>query len=189
MNNFRKLVQDIKQACEGCGELEIDGIKLSEISPKLLHFNEFNLAEHIAAHPAGVAYYGEILKDIQRKIKNLENEIHSHSCVKMSEIKRKSDQKISQKAVENEYYRIYAADRERMNKELEELQEQCDTFEIWYTAWGQKGYSFKPYGALIDDDKMASSNFSSNKDTEDKKSSYLKRKEADLKSIIKESES
>lgn len=187
MNNFKKLVQKIKDACESCGELEIDGTKLSEISPKLLHFNEGNLAEHIAVHPAGVAYYGEILKDIKRKIKNLENEKNTHESIKMSEIKRKSDQKISMKAVENEYYRIFQADRERMQKELDELQEQYDTFEIWYEAWVQKGYSFKPYGALIDDDRMSNSNFTKNKDMEDKKSSYLNRGEAELKSTIRQS--
>jgi hypothetical protein len=62
------VVENVSQACEDLGQVELEDVKLESADIKLLDVSQMTLDQHVAMQPSAIAYFGALLKDAQRRL-------------------------------------------------------------------------------------------------------------------------
>ena len=162
MEEAKDVVNTIKKACENISNIEITGIKLEDANASLLDVREGDFNEHVSIQPAAIAYYGVLKKQASRELDEAKEAYKRWEKRKFHEAKIaliSSEKKKKPTISDIEAYVIinWEKDIEKIEGRIAQLQEQCDTLEVWYDAWKQKSWSLKEYGAYLSHERFSDS--------------------------------
>lgn len=154
----KRIIESINKSCVKLGECEIGGTRLETGSPQLFDVREGEFDEHVAMQPSAIAYFGVLRKQSERQLLSLKNNYEKWKKKKFHETKRKLETQNNKKKftiadVDSSILIDNEQEIEDWENSIMELQEQYDTFDVWYSAWRQKSFSLKEHGQTMSDEK------------------------------------
>jgi hypothetical protein len=151
------VVNNIRQSCDDLGHVDLSGISLEDALPQLLDVSEMTLDEHVSMQPAAIAYYGSLLKETERRLKDHERAFERWEKIEMA----KARASMTGKVVIDEVRARFLIDNENeLNvwyKKKEDVQADYDSLYVWYQAWKQKAHSIREYISLTEDERWNTS--------------------------------
>lgn len=159
----KNISENINKSCETIGGIEMIGIKLESADAKLLDVRDGDFNEHVAIQPAAIAYYGVLKKQAARQLDEARETYKRWEKRKFHEAKIALEEQKTKKSTIADIEAYVIINWEKEIKEIEgkisELQEQYDTFEVWYDAWKQKSWSLKEYGATLHQENFSQNSY------------------------------
>ena len=152
------LFENVKQAIDGMGQVELSGIKLESADARLLDPGSLDLDRHVAMQPSAIAYYGAMKKEAGRR---LASEKRLFDRWQKNHWAMAKESLNTPKPTLADIEAKYIADNEEALKEwdarLDKVQEEADTLESWYDAWRQKSFSLRESVSIDEDERFNSS--------------------------------
>ncbi len=153
--NSTTVVENITKACDSLGEVELAGIKLESADPRLLDVSQMDLDRHVSMQPAAVAYYGALLKDAARRLAALKRHFDRWEKRKYAEAKAAlAAIKSTVADVESKYIIDNEAELDKWDKQMDKLQAEYDTLNVWFEAWRQKSFSIREHASITEDERF-----------------------------------
>jgi len=154
------VIENITEACEGLGQVDLNGISLESADPALLKVTEEGLDQHVSMQPGAIAYYGSLLKDAQRRHASLKRaydrwEKKQFALAKASLMS--GGGKGTVQDIEARFVVDNEADIEKWEENLDKHQLEMDTLHVWYEAWRQKSFSIREFASITEDERWNSS--------------------------------
>jgi len=182
----KSVIDNVADACESMGEVELAGIALESADPRLLDVTHMDLDRHVAMQPAAMAYYGSLLKDASRRLAAMKRAYDRWEKKKYAEAKVSAGSSSTGKTTVEDVKARFIVDNEpeieKWEKQLDKLQYEYDTMNVWFEAWRQKSFSIGQHAGITEDERW---NTSASMKTDGDKSSDRKGGLARVKSIIK----
>jgi hypothetical protein len=182
-----EVVNNINDACQELGEVELSGIALEKADYRLLDVSHMELDKHVAMQPAAIAFYGAMLKDASRRLGVMKRQFDRWSKKKWAEAKVSCQSGTGKSTVADVEARFIVDNEKELNNwdvKIDKLQMQYDTLNAWFEAWRQKGFSIREYAGITEDERYhTSSSFSG--DNNFTKSSDKQKGISKVRSIIK----
>lgn len=183
-----EVVNNINDACQKLGEVELSGIALEKADHRLLDVSHMELDQHVAMQPAAIAFYGAMLKDASRRLGVMKRQYDRWSKKKWAEAKVSVQAGTSSKVTLSDIEARFIIDNEKeldnWDAKIDKLQMQYDTMNSWFEAWRQKGFSIREYAGITEDERYHTSSSISGEEksykTSDKQKGISK-----VRSIIK----
>jgi len=155
------VVQNITNACDELGQVDLSGIKLETADPKLLNVSIMELDQHVAMQPAAIAYYGSLLKEASRRVAAHKRAYDRWQKKKYAVAKAAlTGTKANIPDIEARYIVDNEMEIEQWENKQEELQFEYDSLNVWYEAWRQKSFSIREYVGITDDERYQSTGMS-----------------------------
>jgi hypothetical protein len=178
------VIDNIANACDSMGEVELSGISLEKADYRLLDVSHMELDKHVAMQPSAIAYYGSLLKDASRRLASLKRLYERWSKKKYAEARASlaagtGKQTIAD--VDARYIVDNESDIENWEKKIDKLQHDYDTMSVWFEAWRQKGFSIREYASITEDERWNNSSHLTNSENNSKKREGIDR----VRSIIR----
>lgn len=151
-----EVVDNITDACQKLGEVELSGIALEKADHRLLDVSYMELDKHVAMQASAIAYYGSMLKDANRRYGVMKRQYDRWSKKKWVEAKvgcLAGTGKGTIADIEARYIVDNEKDIDNWEKKIDKLQMQSDTLTSWFEAWRQKGFSIKEYAGITEDER------------------------------------
>jgi len=149
------VIENIKEACDALGQVELSGICLDSASPELLNVSEMSLDQHVAMQPAAIAYYGALLKEASRKVSAYKRAYDRWEKKKYAVAKAAlSGQKATVADIQARFIVDNESEIESWEKQQGNLQMEYDTLNVWYEAWRQKSFSIREFVGITDDERF-----------------------------------
>jgi len=169
------VVENVAQACEELGQVELEGIRLESADIRLLDVSQMTLDQHVAMQPSAIAYFGALLKDAQRRLGAHERVTKRRDKKRYAQAKESvmsgaaKGNKPTVADIEARAVLDNEAEIDKEEKELQQLQWEVDTLDSWYEAWKQKSFSIRENVSMTDDERWSSSSSASKpEETEEK---------------------
>ena len=152
------VVQNIVDGIDDIGETGmLQGVKLETADPKLLDVRDGSFDDHVAMQPAAIAYFGSLKKTASRHLDNMKSSYERWQKKKYVDAQRILASSMTTKPTKAdiEAYIIvnHEPEIEKREKDLETLQEQVDTMDVWYEAWRQKSFSLREAAQTRSDER------------------------------------
>ena len=161
MDDEKDVVNNIAEACDSMGEVDLAGIKLESADPRLLDVSHMDLDKHVAMQPSAMAYYGSLLKDAGRRLASFKRFYDRWEKKKYAEAKAGCLGGTTGKAtvadVEARFIVDNEAEIEKFEKQLDKLTRDHDTLSVWFEAWRQKSFSIREHANITEDERWNSS--------------------------------
>jgi len=154
------VVENVADACQSMGEVDLSGIRLETADPRLLDVTHMDLDRHVAMQPAAMAYYGSLLKDAARRLAAMKRQFERWEKKKYAEAKASlaaGTGKNTVADIEARYIVDNERDIEKWEKQIAKLQYEYDTMSVWFEAWRQKSFSIREYANITEDERWNSS--------------------------------
>ena len=156
--DMRDIVNSINKSCDNLGKNKIFGIPLESGDSKLLDVREGDFDEHVAMQPGAIAFFGVLRRQSERFLYNEKHSYDRWQKKKFQEARMALDslntgKKCTISDIESFVIINNEKEIENWEKKIEILQEQYDTFDVWYEAWKQKSYSLKEHGQTMSDER------------------------------------
>jgi len=166
------VVQNIVDGVDEIGDNGmLQGIKLETADPKLLDVRDGSFDDHVAMQPAAIAYFGSLKKTAARQLDNMKSSHERWQKKKYAEAQRLLASSMTTKPTKAdiEAYIIvnHEPEIEKREKDLETLQEQVDTMDVWYEAWRQKSFSLRESAQSRSDERRTTPYIYGKKDEDD----------------------
>ena len=148
MENMENVAQNITETISSLGKIDLSGCKLEEAKPELLDINSLTLDLHVAMQPAALAYYGQLRKDAMRRLTDLKSKRERWEKSKYAEAKAACLRDMPKATVADIEARVVndnAAEFKKLDEIERNAQAVFDTFDVWYEAWKQKGYTLREH--------------------------------------------
>jgi hypothetical protein len=151
------VVNNIREACDALGQVDLSGIPLEEANPQLLNVSAMELDQHVAMQPAAIAYYGSILKEASRRVA-AHKRAYDRWQKKGYAIAKAAltGQKATVADIEARYIVDNEPEIEKWEAQAEKLQMEYDNLNVWYEAWRQKSFSIREFVGITDDERYNS---------------------------------
>ena len=192
-----KVSKNVSDAIDGIGQSgRIIGIQFETADSRLLDVREGDFDEHVSMQPAAIAYFGNMKKTAMRNLENMKRAYERWQKKVYSQAKQALESAGNKKPtiadIDAFVLMNNEATVEKYEKDIETLQEQSDTMDVWYESWRQKSYSLREHGELVADEKRTTGSIMGNnpmqtRRTDPDENFYEKREteEADVKRIIR----
>lgn len=155
------VVENVVDACEQLGQVDLSGIKLESASPLLLNPSIGEIDEHVSMQPGAIAYYGSLLKESKRSLVSYKKSYERWERKKYAEAKVAANASSTNKCTVDDIKARYITDNEteieKWEEGLDRLQMEADTLEVWYEAWRQKSFSIREHVNVTEDERWSSS--------------------------------
>lgn len=152
----KSVIENISDACDGMGEVELSGISLESADPRLLDVTHMDLDRHVAMQPAAMAYYGSLLKDASRRLGAMKRAYERWEKKKYAEAKASlaaGTGKSTVADIEARFITDNEPEIEKWESQLEKLQFEYDTMNVWFEAWRQKSFSIREHANITEDER------------------------------------
>jgi len=163
------VVEAIADSCQSMGEVDLANISLESADHRLLDVSHMDLDRHVAMQPSAMAYYGSLLKDAARRLAAYKRSYERWEKKKYAEAKASLASGTGKSTVADVEARFIVdneAEIEKRDKQLDKLQFEYDTLNVWFEAWRQKSFSIREYAHITEDERWSAN--SSLKDGEKK---------------------
>jgi len=150
------IVDVIAESCQNMGDVDLAGITLESADPRLLDVSHMDLDRHVAMQPAAIAYYGALLKDASRRLAAYKRAHDRWEKKKYAEAKASLASGTGKSTVADIEARFIVdneAEIEKREKQLEKLQYEYDTMNIWFEAWRQKSFSISQHAGITGEER------------------------------------
>lgn len=148
------VIQNIADACDKMGEVDMGGLTLEGADPSLLDPTHMDLDRHVAIQPSAIAYYGALLKEAARRQKNLKQAHKRWHARKYAEAKVSlGEAKPTINDIEARLMADNEAEIENWDKQLARAEMEFDTLDAWYEAWRQKSFSIREHVQIDEDER------------------------------------
>lgn len=155
------VIQNIQEACEALGQVDLSGISLESADPKLLNVSQMQLDQHVAMQPSAIAYYGALLKEASRRVAAHKRAYDRWSKKQYAVAKAAlTGQKATVADIEARFIVDNEHEIEKWEAQTEKLQFEYDNLNVWYEAWRQKSFSIREFVGITDDERYNSSSSS-----------------------------
>ena len=162
------VVNNITNACDALGQVDLSGITLESADPQLLNVSQMELDQHVAMQPAAIAYYGALVKEASRRV-NAHKRAYDRWQKKQYALAKASlaGTKFNIPDIEARYIVDNETEIEQWESQQEKLQFEYDSLSVWYEAWRQKSFSIREFVGITDDERYNSnsSSYGSNGDS------------------------
>lgn len=154
------LVENVKTAIDGMGQVELSGVKLESADVRLLDVGSLDLDQHVAMQPAAIAYYGAMRKEAMRRLAMLKRgyerwEKKTWALAKAAVLSGTTAQwKPTLADIESRFIADNENEIENWEKKVDKAQEEADTLESWYEAWRQKSFSLRDHVSIDEDERF-----------------------------------
>lgn len=153
-----RVAGEINDACDKIGGCDIGGIKLESGDHRLLDVREGDFDEHVSMQPSAIAFFGVLRRQAERHLANKKRAYDRWHKKKYQEAKHSLETKNNGKKVtiaDIESFMLINHEPmiEKWEDDIENLQAQYDTFDVWYDSWKQKSFSLREHGQTISDEK------------------------------------
>lgn len=153
----KSIVELIADSCDSMGEVELAGIKLESADPRLLDVTHMDLDRHVAMQPAAMAYYGSLLKDAARRLAALKRAYERWEKKKYAEAKVNANSSGTGRTTVEDVKARFIVDNEpeieKWEKQLDRLQFEYDTMNVWFESWRQKSFSIREHANITEDER------------------------------------
>lgn len=150
------IVDVIADSCQSMGDVDLAGITLESADHRLLDVSHMDLDRHVAMQPAAIAYYGSLLKDASRRLAAYKRAFDRWEKKKYAEAKASLASGTGKSTVADVEAR-FIVDNEpeivKREKQLEKLQYEFDTMNIWFEAWRQKSFSIGQHAGITGEER------------------------------------
>lgn len=157
----KSVIDCIADACDSMGDVDLAGIKLETADPRLLDVSHMDLDRHVAMQPAAMAYYGSLLKDSARRLAALKRAYDRWEKKKYAEAKVSACSGTNSKPTVEDIKARFIVDNEpeieKWEKQIDRLQYEYDTMNVWFESWRQKSFSIGQYAGITDDERWNTS--------------------------------
>ena len=158
--NLSNVTNNITEAVDSVGKQNLSGIQFETADPRLLDVRDCDFNDHVAMQPAAIAYYGMLKKAAVRNLEAMKRaydrwQKKTHSSARQALVSA-GTAKPTIADIEAFVLMNHEATIEKYEKDVETLQEQADTLDVWYEAWRQKSYSLREHGELLSDERHTS---------------------------------
>lgn len=164
------IVEKIADSCQELGEVDLSGVTLESADPRLLDVSQMDLDRHVAMQPAAIAYYGSLLKDASRRLASYKRAHERWEKKKYAEAKASLAGGTGKGGTVADIEARFIVDNEpeieKREKQLDKLQFEYDTLNIWYEAWRQKSFSIGQHAGITEDERWNSSSSLTEKNDE-----------------------
>jgi hypothetical protein len=150
------VIDIIADSCQSLGEVDLAGIALETADPRLLDVSQMDLDRHVSMQPAAMAYYGSLLKDASRRLAAYKRSYDRWEKKKYAEAKASLASGTGKSTVADIEARFIVdneAEIEKREKQLERLQYEYDTMNVWFEAWRQKSFSISQHAGITEDER------------------------------------
>ena len=155
------VIDNIADACDSMGDVDLSGIKLETADPRLLDVSMMDLDRHVAMQPAAMAYYGALLKTAARRLAAMKRQYERWEKKKYAEAKVSlasgTGGKNTVADIEARFIVDNETDIEKWEKQIEKLQYEYDTLNVWFESWRQKSFSIREYANITEDERWNTS--------------------------------
>jgi hypothetical protein len=154
------VIDKIADSCDQMGDVDLAGITLESADPRLLDVSHMDLDRHVAMQPAAMAYYGSLLKDAARRLAAYKRSYDRWEKKKYAEAKASLASGTGKNTVADIEARFIVdneAEIEKREKQMEKLQFEYDTLNVWFEAWRQKSFSIREHANITEDERWANS--------------------------------
>ena len=152
----KSIIDTIADSCQDMGDIDLAGISLESADPRLLDVSHMDLDKHVAMQPAAIAYYGSLLKDASRRLAAYKRAHERWEKKKYAEAKASlasGTGKTTVADVEARFIVDNEPEIEKREKQLEKLQYEYDTMNIWFEAWRQKSFSIGQHAGITGEER------------------------------------
>jgi len=158
----REIANKISSSCEGLGKKQINGNNLDVVDSDFLDARCGSLHEHIAMQPSLIAYFGMKKKEAERNLRTAKERYdmflkEAYAGVKSQS--RNDTKKLTVDEIKSNICIIYKNEHNTHIRNIEEAQEVFDTFDVYYDAIKQKGYTIKEMIAIDIDERCGRDSF------------------------------
>ncbi len=156
------LIENVKNAIDGMGQVDLSGIKLESADVRLLDVGSMDLDRHVAMQPAAIAYFGAMKKEANRRLAMLKRNYErwkqkQWAVAKISVLSGSTAQwKPTQADIESRFVADNEIEIERQEKQIDKAQEEADTLDSWYEAWRQKSFALQEHISITNDERWNS---------------------------------
>jgi len=151
------VIDRIADSCQDMGEVDLAGITLESADPRLLDVSQMDLDRHVAMQPAAMAYYGSLLKDSSRRLAAYKRAHDRWEKKKYAEAKASLASGTGKSAtvadIEARFIIDNESEIEKREKQLDKLQYEYDTLNVWFEAWRQKSFSITQHAGITEDER------------------------------------
>ena len=158
----KPVLENVAAACDSMGEVDLAGSSLESADPRLLDVTHMDLDRHVAMQPSAMAYYGNLLKDAQRRLGGMKRHMDRWKTKKLAEARvsvmngTTAPSKITAADIEARFIVDNEAEIEKREAQLDKLQMECDTMSVWFEAWRQKSFSIREHANISEDERYNS---------------------------------
>jgi len=166
------VVEKIILSCEKLGELELGGIRLENGDPELLNVSEHDFDIHVAIQPAAIAYYGSLKKQALRRLTALQHQYERWEKKKYAEAKASlgaGTGKLTLADIDARFVIDNEAEILKWEDQIDKLQLEFDTLDVWFDAWRQKSFSIREYAGIEEAERFNTNPSISGKDFPEQK--------------------
>jgi hypothetical protein len=160
ITNVKNVADNIADAVDTIGKKEVGGIQFETADPRLLDIRDGDFNDHVSMQPAAIAYYGMLKKTAVRNLECMKRAYERWQKKSYATAKQALAASGTPKPTVNDIEAFILlnneAQIEKFEKDIEQLQDQADTLDVWYAAWGQKSYSIREHGELLSDERRTS---------------------------------
>lgn len=161
MAGLSEVAQKIVDVTENLGEVDLSGIRLDSVDPRLLDPGEMDLDRHVAVQASAIAYFGALKKEAGRRLAAVQRSYDRWQKKKYAEARvvaakltgAKSALKVED--VKAQYILDNEPEIEKWEKQLERAQQEYDTLDVWYEAWKTKGFSLREHVSMDNDERYS----------------------------------
>jgi len=153
---------NIRQSCDELGQVDLAGVKLEEACRTLLDVSEHTFDRHVAVQPSAIAFYGVMRKELHRRLDAFKRstdrwEKKMYAQAKAAVLSGTSQTyKPTVADVEARFIVDNEKEIEKHEKQLEKLQDDCDTLDSWYEGWRQKSFTIREWAGITEDERYNS---------------------------------
>jgi hypothetical protein len=160
ITSVKKVAENISEAVDTIGKKEVGGIQFETADPRLLDIRDGDFNDHVSMQPAAIAYYGMLKKTASRNLEAMKRAYDRWQKKVYAQAKAALIAAGTAKPTVNDIEAFILlnneAQIEKFEKDIEHLQDQYDTLDVWYEAWHQKSYSIREQGELLADERRTS---------------------------------
>jgi len=169
ITNMENVTSNITEAIDGVGKTgTIMGIQFEVADPRLLDVRDGDFNEHVSMQPAAIAYYGMLKKVAGRNLEVQKRAYERWSKKTYSQAKAALEAAGNKKPTIADVEAFVLMNNEKMidkfEKDVQILQEQSDTMDVWYEGWRQKSFSLREYGSVLSDERFTSPHIMANEE-------------------------
>ena len=152
------VVDNITEACDALGQVDLSGISLESADPRLLNVSTMDLDQHVSMQPSAIAYYGSLVKEASRRVAAHKRAYERWGKKKYAIAKAAlTGTKHNIPDIEARFIVDNEVEIEQWEGQQEKLQFEYDSLSVWYEAWRQKSFSIREFVGITDDERWNSS--------------------------------
>lgn len=147
---------DLNKFLTKTSTVDVCGMKLEDFDSSALIVTEENFLEHLQKQSAGTAYYGMIFKNLKQELNKLNNErdrklseCMDRAMLSLQKQSSKSSSRPTLREAETMALMVNSKIFEELDKNISEIEEQCNSVEQYYEAWKQKSYTLNNISNLV----------------------------------------